>query len=57
MSYARVVDAPKPKYIVITLHDEQEQTINFYVSREKAREDYALQLAMHNDAYIAELLA
>ena len=57
MSYVKAVDRQEPKFVVITMHDEYEQTVRFFISKEVAYAVYEEELSNSNEAYIAELLA
>jgi hypothetical protein len=52
-----VEDAQAPAYVVIVHHTDYEQTIRYYLSEQAARDEYAKQSALHNEVYIAKLLA
>ena len=51
-----VVDAPKPQYIVIVIHDEYEQSVRFYAGMDAALEDFDKHVALHNEVYLSKIL-
>lgn len=51
---ANIVDAT-PRYVVIIIHDEYEQSVRFYIDREKALAEYCQWAEKNAEVYLSKI--
>ena len=55
MAYITADDAPAPRYMVVAVHSDHEQTIRLFIFEQAARDAYA-EAIKNGEAYLSKIL-